>query len=88
MALIMYIQNVEGVPVAPLALQPENGGPRKLPVVKVYLNDIEDEEQAALARKPHLVIVGGGWGVCLCILACSYTNLTSHCGSLGYGNSQ
>ncbi|KAI0086410.1 nucleotide-binding domain-containing protein [Irpex rosettiformis] len=55
-------KNVEGVPVAPLALLPENGGPKNLPVVKSYLNDIEDESRAALARKPHLVIVGAGWG--------------------------
>lgn len=57
------MQNVEGVPVAPLALKPELGGPKSLPVLRSYLSDIEDDENSELSRKPHLVIVGGGWGV-------------------------
>ncbi|KAI0345429.1 nucleotide-binding domain-containing protein [Trametopsis cervina] len=55
-------KNIEGVPVAPLALHPELGGPKNLPVVKAYLNDIQDENWTTLSTKPHLVIVGGGWG--------------------------
>ncbi|KAI0819034.1 nucleotide-binding domain-containing protein [Irpex lacteus] len=55
-------KHIEGVPVAPLALQPERGGPKNLPIVKSYLNDIEDETQEALSMRPHLVIVGAGWG--------------------------
>lgn len=51
------------MPVSPLALSPERGGPKNLPIVKSYLNDIEDETQTALSTKPHLVIIGGGWGV-------------------------
>jgi len=55
-------KHVDRVPVEPLALHPELGGPKNLPVAKVYLSDIEDPENAGLAKKPHLVIVGGGWG--------------------------
>ncbi|EMD38098.1 hypothetical protein CERSUDRAFT_113234 [Gelatoporia subvermispora B] len=55
-------QHIDGVPVAPLALHPERGGPKNLPVVRSLLSDIEDSENAALTMKPHLVIVGGGWG--------------------------
>ncbi|OCH88794.1 nucleotide-binding domain-containing protein [Obba rivulosa] len=55
-------RHVDGVPVSPLALHPERGGPKNLPVVHKLLSDIEDPENAALATKPHLVIVGGGWG--------------------------
>ncbi|THG99455.1 hypothetical protein EW026_g2881 [Hermanssonia centrifuga] len=55
-------KHIDGVPVAPLALHPERGGPKNLPVVKSYLSDLEDSEQSELCEKPHLVIVGGGWG--------------------------
>ena len=50
--------------MAPLALKPERGGPKNLPIAKSYLSDLEDSENTELAEKPHLVIVGGGWGVC------------------------
>ena len=56
-------KHIDGVPVEPLALQPTAGGPKNLPIVKSYLSDIEDAENAELSHKPHLVIVGGGWGV-------------------------
>lgn len=59
------MQHVAGVPVAPLALHPERGGPKKLPIAKAYLSDIEDHDAEGLVRKPHLVIVGAGWGVSL-----------------------
>ncbi|KAF7322483.1 hypothetical protein HMN09_00026700 [Mycena chlorophos] len=55
-------RHIERVPVNPLALHPEKGGPKNLPVVRAQVDDEEDEEQARLARKPRLVIVGGGWG--------------------------
>jgi hypothetical protein len=57
--------HVDRVPVNPLALHPETGGPKNLPVVSSYLGDEEDEENRALSSKPRLVIVGGGWGVCV-----------------------
>ena len=56
-------KHVERVPVSPLALHPERGGPKNLPVVNVLLADEEDEEFRKLNEKPKLVIVGGGWGV-------------------------
>ncbi|KIY50830.1 nucleotide-binding domain-containing protein [Fistulina hepatica ATCC 64428] len=55
-------RHVERVPVNPLALHPETGGPKNLPVVKVLVDDEEDDEMKRLAQKPRLVIVGGGWG--------------------------
>ncbi|KAH0830678.1 hypothetical protein J3R83DRAFT_2133 [Lanmaoa asiatica] len=55
-------KHVERVPVSPLALHPERGGPKNLSVVNVLLADEEDEESRKLNEKPKLVIVGGGWG--------------------------
>lgn len=56
-------QHVDRVPVSPLALHPERGGPKNLPIVRVQVDDEQDEENIRLAGKPKLVIVGGGWGV-------------------------
>lgn len=56
-------QHVNRVPVNPLALHPETGGPKNLPIARVNIGDEEDPETRALAEKPKLVIVGGGWGV-------------------------
>ncbi|KAI6127760.1 nucleotide-binding domain-containing protein [Pisolithus croceorrhizus] len=55
-------RHVDRVPVSPLALHPERGGPKNLPVVEALLADEEDEEAKKLSEKPKLVIVGGGWG--------------------------
>ncbi|KAI0748361.1 nucleotide-binding domain-containing protein [Daedaleopsis nitida] len=55
-------RHIDRVPVAPRALAPERGGPKNLPVVSTLLSDWEDEQNRGLADKPHLVIVGGGWG--------------------------
>jgi len=55
--------HVDRVPVSPLALHPETGGPKNLPVVAAFLGDIEDTENERISQKPRLVIVGGGWGV-------------------------
>ncbi|KAI9571431.1 hypothetical protein HD554DRAFT_2236432 [Boletus coccyginus] len=55
-------KHIERVPVSPLALHPERGGPKNLPIVNVLLADEEDEEFRKLNEKPKLVIVGGGWG--------------------------
>ncbi|KAF9812931.1 hypothetical protein IEO21_05886 [Rhodonia placenta] len=55
-------QHIDGVPVSPLALHPERGGPKNLPVLRRLLSDYQDEENEGLVDKPHLVIVGGGWG--------------------------
>ncbi|KAG8733062.1 hypothetical protein FRC11_008943 [Ceratobasidium sp. 423] len=55
-------RHVEKVPVNPLALKPENGGPKNLPIASSLVGDEEDEEAKILSQKPRLVIVGGGWG--------------------------
>ncbi|TDL25012.1 nucleotide-binding domain-containing protein [Rickenella mellea] len=55
-------RHVDRVPVNPLALHPETGGPKELPVARVLVDDEEDEENRKLADKPRIVIVGGGWG--------------------------
>ncbi|KAJ8483076.1 hypothetical protein ONZ51_g4945 [Trametes cubensis] len=55
-------RHIEGVPVSPRALHPERGGPKNLPVLSRLLSDLEDDENRELVEKPHLVIVGGGWG--------------------------
>ncbi|KAG5654134.1 hypothetical protein H0H81_007186 [Sphagnurus paluster] len=55
-------RHLDRVPVSPLALKPERGGPKNLPIARVQVDDEEDEENARLAEKPKLVIVGGGWG--------------------------
>lgn len=56
-------KHIERVPVSPLALHPERGGPKNLPVVRALVDDVEDDEAKSLLDKPKLVIVGGGWGV-------------------------
>ena len=55
--------HVDKVPVSPLALCPETGGPKNLPIVAAFLSDIEDPENERISQKPRLVIVDGGWGV-------------------------
>lgn len=55
-------KHVDRVPVSPLALHPELGGPKNLPVVRVQVDDEQDEENKMLAGKPKLVVLGGGWG--------------------------
>jgi hypothetical protein len=56
-------RHVHRVPVNPLALNPERGGPKNLPIARVLADDDEDDEAKLLGTKPKLVIVGGGWGV-------------------------
>jgi hypothetical protein len=70
-------KHVDRVPVNPLALNPERGGPKNLPIARVLIDDEEDEEAKLLAVKPRLVIVGGGWGVWLCIGTLLIDELTS-----------
>jgi hypothetical protein len=56
-------KHVDRVPVSPLALHPELGGPKNLPVASVLVGDEDDGAQVPVMSKPKLVIVGGGWGV-------------------------
>ncbi|KAF7967254.1 hypothetical protein HWV62_35045 [Athelia sp. TMB] len=55
-------RHAERVPLNPLALHPEKGGPNNLPIAKVLIDDDDSEENMRIAEKPRLVIVGGGWG--------------------------
>jgi hypothetical protein len=55
-------KHIDRVPVSPLALHPELGGPRNLPIASVLVGD-EDGGAQVVTDKPKLVIVGGGWGV-------------------------
>ncbi|KAF8809117.1 nucleotide-binding domain-containing protein [Phlegmacium glaucopus] len=55
-------RHVHRVPVNPLALSPERGGPKNLPIARALAGDEEDDAAKLLGTKPKLVIVGGGWG--------------------------
>ncbi|KAF9526941.1 hypothetical protein CPB83DRAFT_769273 [Crepidotus variabilis] len=55
-------KHVDRVPVNPLALCPEKGGPKNLPIARVLVDDEEDDEAKKLLDKPKLVIIGAGWG--------------------------
>ncbi len=56
-------KHIDRVPVSPLALHPERGGPKNLPVASVLVGDEDDGALVPVQDKPRLVIVGGGWGV-------------------------
>lgn len=71
-------KHIDRVPVSPLALKPERGGPKNLPIVRVQVDDEDDEENARLADKPKLVIVGGGWGVSLSSLPFTKSDIKYH----------
>ncbi|KAI0031723.1 nucleotide-binding domain-containing protein [Vararia minispora EC-137] len=55
-------KHIERVPVSPLALHPERGGPKNLPIARVLVSDDEDDFMKELKNKPRLVVLGGGWG--------------------------
>lgn len=46
-----------------LALHPQTGGPKNLPILVPLANDEQDAQDAREhAEREHLVVVGGGWG--------------------------
>ena len=49
-------------PVSQVALTPQRGGPKNLPIASVLLDDDASDEFAAQKNKPKLVILGTGWG--------------------------
>lgn len=55
--------HIGNVPATPLALHPEPGGPKKLPVLSHFVEENPDDEAAKSKslQKEKLVIVGGGW---------------------------
>lgn len=59
-------RHIDRVPVDPLALHPDRGGPKNLPIASVLVDDDQDDEAKALSKRPKLVIVGAGWGVRFC----------------------
>lgn len=69
-------KHIDRVPVNPLALNPQRGGPKNLPVAKILVDDEEDEEAKKLASKPRLVIIGAGWGVRLLPISRAYRAYT------------
>lgn len=50
------------ISVNPLALAPERGGPKNLPIARQLIDDQDSDETRANAEKPKLVILGSGWG--------------------------
>lgn len=50
------------ITVHELALQPRRGGPKNLPIADVLIDDNDNNGKSATAKKPKLVILGGGWG--------------------------
>jgi hypothetical protein len=61
-------KHVDRVPINPLALHPERGGPKNLPIARVLVDDEEDDASKALSKRPKLVIIGAGWGVSFVVL--------------------
>ncbi|KAL1845124.1 hypothetical protein VTK73DRAFT_1069 [Phialemonium thermophilum] len=50
------------VHVPQLALNPNRGGPKNLPIADVFIDDDDTEAMRKQLDKPRLVILGGGWG--------------------------
>lgn len=50
------------IAVNPLALSPERGGPKNLPIATHLVDEQDSEEYARTMDKPKLVILGSGWG--------------------------
>lgn len=60
-ALTYQHRHLEQVTPSPLALDPQPGGPKNLPIISEYVEGEEDEFQRSLKGKERLVIVGSGW---------------------------
>ncbi|KAK7206112.1 hypothetical protein BZA70DRAFT_275707 [Myxozyma melibiosi] len=56
------LDDAEDVEVSLLALNPNIGGPKNLPILESYLDDEECEAKKISSHKPRLVILGSGWG--------------------------
>lgn len=52
----------QAVSVNPLALSPERGGPKNLPIARQLIDDQDSEGTLSASEKPKLVILGSGWG--------------------------
>jgi NADH dehydrogenase len=54
-------RDLQKISPSELALHPEPGGPKNLPVVSDYVEGDEDNFTRECKGKERLVIVGGGW---------------------------
>lgn len=50
------------IQVPSLALRPEKGGPKNLPIYEAPLDQYDSSEKQERSHKPRLVILGCGWG--------------------------
>lgn len=53
---------VDDIPISELALHPNRGGPKNLPVIQHQVDDDESPLKKGNKHKPKLVILGTGWG--------------------------
>ncbi|KAK9484149.1 hypothetical protein V1527DRAFT_427913 [Lipomyces starkeyi] len=56
------LDDAEDIELSELALHPRVGGPKNLPILERYLDDEDSEIGKLSLTKPHLVILGSGWG--------------------------
>ncbi|KAK9235825.1 hypothetical protein V1525DRAFT_364245 [Lipomyces kononenkoae] len=56
------LDDAQDVELSELALKPRVGGPKNLPILERYLDDEDCEIGKVSMTKPHLVILGSGWG--------------------------
>lgn len=81
-------KHLENVPINPLALTPERGGPKNLKIAKFLIGDEETEDVKLLVAKPKLVVLGGGWGVSVyenAALTLTEIGTTPFCLDIGLG---
>ncbi|KAL9113074.1 MAG: hypothetical protein Q9227_002686 [Pyrenula ochraceoflavens] len=55
-------QECGDIPVSELALSPQKGGPKNLPIAHVLVDDEDSPQMSEQKEKPKLVILGTGWG--------------------------
>ncbi|KAK9489311.1 hypothetical protein V1508DRAFT_428419 [Lipomyces doorenjongii] len=56
------LDDAEDIELSELALHPRVGGPKNLPILERYLDDEDSAIGKLCLTKPHLVILGSGWG--------------------------
>lgn len=58
----VHVGRCDDLVVPKLALSPHTGGPKNLPIGEALLDDAATSESQSAHKKPHLVILGTGWG--------------------------
>jgi NADH dehydrogenase len=53
---------VDDLEISQIALSPQRGGPKNLPIAEHLIDDDETPEKKNQKHKPKLVILGTGWG--------------------------